>query len=140
LRVTDINKSDDILQVAETTSEHTTPTVFPDAEIHSEDDGNLDNMLGGKRMNDLPIHNDIGNLWSQMVDGDCLEEATHNQSTLEMLLQKQIWWNAEHRLGWERMAAQREQVAAQWEKVAAQREQVAAQWAQWAAESVDGSK
>jgi len=33
LRITDIHESDDTLQAAASTSEHNTPTLFPEAEI-----------------------------------------------------------------------------------------------------------
>jgi hypothetical protein len=46
LRVTAIHETDDTLQAAASTAEHTTPTVLPEAVI--EDDDDLDDDLGGQ--------------------------------------------------------------------------------------------
>jgi hypothetical protein len=65
LHVTNIHESDDTLQAAALTAEHTTPMVIPEAGIN--DDNDLDNDVGGQTDHDCPIENDIGNLYSKLL-------------------------------------------------------------------------
>jgi len=84
LHVTDIHESDDTLQAVATAAEHTTPTVL--AEPIIDDDDDINDHLGGKRNEDSPIDNDIGDHRFQITDQDCLDVATHNRFMLEMLI------------------------------------------------------
>jgi hypothetical protein len=68
LRVTDIHKSDDTLQAAASTAEHTTPTVLLEAEIDDDDDDVLYNNLRGQWNKDSLIDSDSGDLRSQIPD------------------------------------------------------------------------
>jgi len=92
LHVTDNHGRDDTLQAVASTAEHTTPSVVPEVEIDDDDDRNndlgnhldddldsdLDNDPGGRRHEDCPIDNDIGDLRCQITDEDRLEVAIQN--------------------------------------------------------------
>ena len=93
MRVTDIDESDNTLQAAALTAEHTTPTVSQEAEIDDDDD--LYDDLGGQRNKDSPIVNISGDLRSQITDQDRLDVATQNRVMLEMLLENQTQRKAE---------------------------------------------
>jgi len=110
LRVTDIDEIDDTLQAAAETAERATPTVLPEPGINDEDD--LYDDLTGQRMKDSPIDNDSGDLLSQSTDDDRLDVATQNRLMLQMLHENLAQWKAEQRLKHERMAAERERMAA----------------------------
>jgi hypothetical protein len=84
LRVTDIHESDDTLQAAARTDEHTTYTVLPESEIAHDDDLNDD--LQGQRNKDSLIDNNCGDLHSKITDKYRLDVATQNRLILEMLL------------------------------------------------------
>lgn len=111
LRVTDIHESDDTLQAAASTAERTTSIVLPAAKIDDDDDLNDD--LRGQRDEDSPIENDICDLHSQITAQDRLDVATRNRLMLEMLFDNQAQLNAEQRLEWEWVAADRERIAAE---------------------------
>jgi hypothetical protein len=87
LRVTAIHESDDTLEAAASTTEHASSTVLLEAEIDDDDDDELYNDLAGQRYKDCPIHNDSGDLHSQITDKDRLDVVTQNRLMLEMLLE-----------------------------------------------------
>ena len=108
MRVTDIHESDDTLQEAASTAERAPPTVLLEAKIDTDNDNDIYNDLGCQRNEDCPIDNDTGDLRFQFTDEDRLEMATQNWLMLEMLLENQSQWKAEHNLKQKRMAAKRE--------------------------------
>jgi len=118
LRITDIHKGDDTLQVAASSAERTTPTVSPGAE--SDDDDALDDDLGGQSKQDSLIDNNIRCVWSPLTEKDRLDVATQNSLRLEMLLKNKAQWQAEHRLEWERMGPKKARMAAKWDQWAAE--------------------
>jgi len=123
LRVTDMYESDDTLQVAASTAEHTTPTVLLEAGNDHDGDEDLYDDLRGQRDNDSLIDNDSGDLRSPIADDDCIDVATQHRLMLEMVLENQDQWRAKQGLEMETMVAERERMAGQWD--------------QWAAESAE---
>ena len=110
MRVADIHESDDTLQTAASRAERATPAVEPQAEIDNDHD--LHDDLGDQGDEDSPIDNDIGDLRSHITDEDCIDLATQNRLMLEMPLENQAQWKAEQKHERERMAAERDQMAA----------------------------
>jgi hypothetical protein len=114
LRVTDIHESDDTVQVAASTAEHTTPTVLLEAEI-DDDDSHYDD-LGGQKRQDSLIDNNSRDLHALITDEDRLDVVTQNRLMLEMLPENHAQWKAKQRLEQERMVAERKRMAAEWDQ------------------------
>lgn len=74
--VTDIRESDENLQAAASTPKRTTPIVLPGAKLDDDDD--LDDDLGVQSQQACAIHNNLGDLLSQLRDEDRLDVATEN--------------------------------------------------------------
>jgi len=81
------------LSAVELRFSQTIPTVSPEAVIENDDD--LDNALGGQRINNGAINNDLQDLSSELTDEDHLALANPNGLILVMVLQNVAKWNAE---------------------------------------------
>jgi hypothetical protein len=101
MRVTDIHESDDTLKAAASTTERTTRTVLPEAEIDDDDHDDLYDDLGRHRSKGSPMDNNCGDIHSPISEEDRLDVATQNRLMLKMLLENQAQRTAETRPDWE---------------------------------------
>jgi len=118
-----MHDSDETLGTSASIAERAAPAVSPEPII--VDDNNLDEVLGDEGDKDIPLHNDIGDLGSQITVEDHLDMVTQNRLMLELLLENHAHWKAEEKHEWERMAAKQEQLAAARDQCAAERAELA---------------
>ena len=102
-----------------------------DMDLNIDLDNDLDSDLGGEGDEVRPIDNDIGDLSSHMTNENCLDMATQDRLLMELLLEYQVQWIANHRLNWQRMMAKEEHMAAK-------QERWAAKCTNWAKQSTTG--
>jgi hypothetical protein len=96
LHVTDIYESEDTLKAAASRAKCTTPMALLEVKIENDNNNDLYKDLGGQTDKDCPIDNNSGNLHSHLTDKYRLDVATENLLILEMLLENQAQWKAEH--------------------------------------------